>query len=745
VLAESYALAREAADRVLGMRPFDVQILAALALNDRNVVEMQTGEGKTLAAVLPATLQALGGRGLHVLTFNDYLARRDAEWMGPVYRFLGLEVSFVQEGMTTSERRQAYLADVTYVTAKEAGFDFLRDGLARSPRDLVHRPFHFAILDEVDSLLIDEGRVPLVLAGNITAPESPARRVAELVRSLEDGVDYGTDEYGRNVQLTERGLDRAGALLGCGDLLAAGNLELLTALNCALHAAVLLMRDVDYILRDGQIQLVDEFTGRVVEDRHWPDGLQAALEAKEGIERRPAGRILGSITIQHFVRLYPGVCGMTGTAQTSAEEFKETYGLDVVVIPTNRPCIRKDHPDVLFTHKEAKRHALVDEIRRVHATGRPILVGTSSVEESEQLASSLRDLGVACQVLNARRDDLEAEIIAEAGAPGAVTISTNMAGRGTDIRLGGSRQENRERVVALGGLYVIGTNRHESQRVDQQLRGRAGRQGDPGLSRFYLSLEDELLARFGIERLVPRRLFPERQDEPLDSPVIRREVARAQRIANGQNFDIRRALTSYSSQIEEQRKIVHRRRRDVLLGRGEPHLLARNAPRRYRELAGRVGEEATRSAERRVTLFHIDHFWSEHLAEIGDLREGIHLVRVGGQDPLTEFGRRAAESFQDLSRRIDEAVVRTLQSARITAQGIDLSAEGLRGPSSTWTYLVNDDPFRSQLGVQLLGPGNFGAAAGAALLPFGLLLMAWGIYNRFVRSRRGARSAGRPG
>ena len=398
---------------------------------------MLTGEGKTLAAVMPAALNALTDRGVHVLTFNDYLARRDAEWMGPVYRLLGLSAGSVHEGMPPAARRAAYAADITYVTAKEAGFDHLRDLLVMDAADLVHRPFHFALVDEADSLMIDEARVPLVIAGSIEPDASLAPRLAELVASLSPGVHFDTDEHGRDIELTDAGIEHVERVLGCSGLHRAEHLALLTELNCALHARVLLRRDVDYIVRDGRIEIVDEFTGRVVADRHWPDGLQSALEAKENLERRPDGVILGSMTLQRFLRGYPRLCGMTGTAKDSAAELQQLYGLDVVVIPTHRPMARVDRQDVVFTHREAKDRAIVDEIRRAHATGRPVLVGTATVTESEGLARRIRDAGMTCEVLNAKNDAEEAPIVARAGAFGAVTIATNMAGRGTDIQLGG--------------------------------------------------------------------------------------------------------------------------------------------------------------------------------------------------------------------------------------------------------------------------------------------------------------------
>lgn len=693
LLVEAFALVREGARRVLGLRPFDVQIVAAIALHQGKLAEMQTGEGKTLVAVLPAYLNALTGLGVHVLTFNDYLARRDANWMGPVYRFLDLSVSFVQEGMSIGERQRAYASDVTYATAKEVGFDYLRDHLCLEKDALVHRPFNFTIVDEADANLIDEARVPLVIAGSMTGPEMDYYRMAEIVRSLRPGVDFDTDEYSRNVNLTDSGLDYVEERVGCVDLYALENLTLLTGLNLALHAEVLLHRDIDYIVRDGKVELVDEFTGRVAEKRRWPYGLQAAIEAKEGLEIQPEGMIRGSITLIHLLQLYRKTSAMTATAQPAAEEFKEFYDLNIVVIPPNRSCIRIDFPDVVFTHKESKNKALIEEIRHVHATGRPILVGTSSVRESERLAAALQQAGVACQVLNAKNDELEAKIVAQAGSLNAVTISTNMAGRGTDIRLGGAEERDWEKVAGLGGLYVIGTNRHESRRIDNQLRGRAGRQGDPGSSIFFISLEDGLLKRYGIQELIPPQHRIPRQDNPIDDPVIGREIARAQCIIEGQNFEIRRTLWKYSSVVEEQRKIIHQKRHEVLLEGPSLHLLAAQTPQRFSRLHTALGERVLRNAVKQITLFHIDQCWAEYLAQIDHIREGIHLFSAGGQNPLDEFHKIVADRFQKLLRRIDDEIIKTFKSAEITEDGIDMAKEGLVGPTSTWTYLINDNPF----------------------------------------------------
>ncbi|MFN7944690.1 MAG: accessory Sec system translocase SecA2 [Blastocatellia bacterium] len=735
LLVEVFALAREVADRVLSLRPFDVQVMAAVALHRRKLVEMQTGEGKTLVAVLPACLNALTGRGVHVLTFNDYLARRDAAWMGPVYSFLGLSVGVIQSGMNILARRAAYAADVTYATAKEAGFDFLRMHLCRNANELVHRPFHLAIVDEADSILIDEARVPLVIAGETRHSEKSPDQIAQIVAGLTETTDWETDENRRNVSLTEQGIERVECALGCGDLHAPENYALLVEVSQALHARALLERDVDYIVRVGRIELVDEFTGRVVADRRLPDGLQAALEAREGLVVQPGGRILGSITLPHFLKHYPGLCGMTATAQPAAEELEAVYDLKVVPIPPHQPCRRTDLPDLIFTHQAAKQQALIDEICAIHATGRPVLVGTGSVEDSERLAARLHAAGINCQVLNAKNDEAEAAIIAEAGAPDAVTISTNMAGRGADIRLGGAGQQQRERVLALGGLLVIGVSRHESRRIDDQLRGRAGRQGDPGTSRFYVSLDDDLLVRFGIDRLIPSELRPAPQPQPVEHPVIRREVERLQRIIEGQNYEIRKTLWSYSSIVERQRQALHDERMALLTGAIEPELCATLQPERHAELCARFGAAVVREAERAITLHHIDECWADHLAFIAQLRESIHLVGIGRQDPLYEFHKQAAEAFAKLQQTIEARVSETFALVEFTPAGIDLQQAGLRGPAATWTYLIND---RALTGLQqmLFGHGSTAFALGAVLSAWPLLV-AWKVWQWMTARKPG--------
>jgi preprotein translocase subunit SecA len=683
-------------------------------MHDRKLVEMQTGEGKTLAAVLPSALTALQGHGVHVLTYNDYLAVRDARWMGPIYRFLGLSVGHVVQGLSPAERRAAYACDVTYVTAKEAGFDFLRDQACLEVSHLVQRGFHLAIVDEADSILIDEARVPLVIAGADEEDHGDLGRLAGLVRRMRPKVDYEIVKGWRNVNFTTTGLNRLQSSLHCGELHSEQNADRLTRLNLALQAEVLLRRDRDYLMRDGRIELIDELTGRVAENRRWPYGLQAAIEAKEGLAVQPAGRILNSITLQHFLEQYASLAGMTGTAQDAAVELHEFYGLRVVVVPPNRNCQRQDHPDSVFRTKEAKFAALVREIARLNETGRPVLVGTTSVAESELLASRLAAAGTPCRILNARNDGDEAVVVAEAGAPRAVTISTNMAGRGTDIRLGGSDERERDRVVAMGGLFVIGTNRHESRRIDNQLRGRAGRQGDPGETRFFVSLEDDLIQRHGIADFFSSPLDSSRAQQ--DDPQIGREIEHVQRIIEGETFEIRRTLRKYSYCLERQRRIVYDRRRKVLhglAGVGERHddvnavrrknlnpgefshspaLLREREPEFFDKLCAEFGESAVLLAERQVTLCLIDRCWSDYLSHVAEIREGIHLVSIGGLDAFDEFNRQINAGFRELQARLDDEVLGTLRSIRITPDGVDLRGAGLLGPSSTWTYLINDNP-----------------------------------------------------
>jgi preprotein translocase subunit SecA len=637
-LPDVFALCAVVAERVLSLKMFDVQLKGALALAGGKVAEMQTGEGKTLAAVPAVVWYAKSGQGVHVMTVNDYLARRDAQWMGGIYEFLGLAVGYVQQGMGMEERRSAYASDITYATANEIGFDLLRDGLALRPREQVHRPFAAAVIDEADSILIDEARIPLVIAGGDAGQDVLASQVDRVTRFFRRGRHFTLDEYSRNVALTDIGIRAIETSFGCGNLFEQENLALLTAVQDSLHAHALLRRNVDYLVKGGAIESVDEFKGRIAENRRWPAGLHTAIEAKEGLALKTQGRILGSITLQNPIALYPKVCGMTGTAATQADELRLVYGLEVEVIDTNRPMIRVDHPDVLFLRQSAKERAVIGEIHKIHASGRPVLVGTRSVEESERLSARLS--GIPHQVLNARHEEEEAGMIARAGELGAVTISTNMAGRGTDIRLGPG-------VADLGGLHVIGTNRHESRRIDNQLRGRAGRQGDPGSSQFFVSLEDDLLMKYGGE-----------------NKGVEQDVENIQRIAEGQNLEIRRFLHKYESVIEGQREKIQQRRQAILTGE----------------------TPCSSDFERLVTLGAIDDLWADYLATITDLREGVQWLSWGGRDPLHEYLTSVHSLFTHLEEELDPEIATRLEAAE--ASGLDPSQRG-----ATWTYLTTDQPF----------------------------------------------------
>ena len=663
LLVDAYALVCEVAKRTLGLQPYEVQIMAAIALHEGKLIEQQTGEGKTLSAVMPAYLNALTGEGVHVLTFNDYLAHRDAEWMGPIYRFLGLTASSVQAGMPLPEKQEAYAADITYVTAKEAGFDYLRDTIALDVEETVHRPFHYVIVDEADSLLLDEARVPLVIAGESGTSGSSDLHLAEIARQLEPLEHYDFDESKRNVYLNEAGSAKVEVQLDCGNLYETHNSSLLSALNCALHVEALLKKDVDYIVRDGRIELIDEYTGRVAENRHLPDRLQAALAAKEGLQSQSGGTILGTITLHHFIDLYPRMCGMTATAHAAALEFADGYELEVVQIPPNQPNIRIDHPRRIYTHKAAKLKALAHEISSIHRTGRPILIGTSSVEESDTLADALAAAHVPCHVLNAKNDAEEAGIIAKAGEIGAVTVSTNMAGRGVDIRLGGGDPNQAEAVAKLGGLYVIGTHVNESVRIDDQLRGRAGRQGDPGASVFFVSLEDELPVQYGIDTWV-RGL---KQDEVLEDPALHNKISHLQRVAMTQNFEIRKELNSYSDMMEDQRRLLYAERLAILHGR-----------------------QPMSPTEQRVRLFYIDGCWADHLAYASYLREGIHLESLASRNPIDEFHTQITEAYEQIPDAVDRESAAMLDKLGGSTDPADWEAFGLKSPTSTRTYIIND-------------------------------------------------------
>ena len=560
ILTEAFAVAREAGRRTLLMRPFDVQVIGGLVLHEGRIAEMKTGEGKTLAATMPLYLNALSGEGCHLVTVNDYLAKRDAEWMGPIYKFLGLTVGVIVHGMDDPERRMAYNADITYGTNNEFGFDYLRDNMKFSLEDYVQRDFNYAIVDEVDSILIDEARTPLIISGPSEESTDKYYKINQVIPRLRRDKDYTIDEKSRTVVLTEEGVAKVEGYLKVQNLFEPKNIELLHHVNQALKAHTLFKRDVDYLVKDGQVIIVDEFTGRVMPGRRYSDGLHQALEAKEKVNIERENQTLASITFQNYFRMYKKLAGMTGTADTEAAEFNKIYNLDVCVVPTNMPMIRLDNSDVIYKTEAEKFNAVIEEIKELHTQKRPVLVGTISIEKSELLSKYLSRTGIKHHVLNAKHHEKEAEIIAQAGQPGMVTISTNMAGRGTDIKLG-------EGVAEVGGLHILGTERHESRRIDNQLRGRSGRQGDLGSSRFYLSLEDDLLRIFGAERIssIMDRIGME-ENQPIEHKLISRAIENAQKRVEAHNFDIRKHLLEFDDVMNRQRQVIYEQRKRVLKG-----------------------------------------------------------------------------------------------------------------------------------------------------------------------------------
>ncbi|MGP3963684.1 accessory Sec system translocase SecA2 [Nonomuraea sp. 3N208] len=668
-LAEFCAIAREAADRTLGLRPYDVQLLGTLALLDGKVAEMATGEGKTLSGAMAAAGYALQGKRVHVISVNDYLARRDAEWMGPFYEALGVSVGWIGQNSTPDERRAAYAKDVTYGPVSEIGFDVLHDRLRTDASEIIVPAPEVALIDEADSVLVDEARVPLVMAGS-TDPGNAVPEMAALVRQLVRGYHYEIDEQARNVYLTPKGADSVENLLGV-ELYDEHEPGTLIELNLALHAHALLARDVDYIVRDGKVQLINPSRGRVALLQRWPNGLQAAVEAKEALPPSEKGEILDSITVQGLIRRYPQICGMTGTAVAVSEQLGEFYGLKVAVIPPNRPCVRKDEPDRIYPTVPDKDAALVEEIQEAHATGRPILIGTLDVAESENLAKLLQRRGLEPVVLNAKNDAEEAAIIAKAGERDAITVSTQMAGRGTDIRLG-------EGVAELGGLYVIGSGRHASSRLDDQLRGRAGRQGDPGGSVFYVSTQDDLITQF---------VSDERPPAPDADGIVRHRrgaylVGHAQRVAEGVNLEIHRNTWRYTRLLEHQRELILEWRDKVLHGDAAAKALAAADPERWAELP----EDTRDETARQIVLHAIDTCWTEHLAFLTDLREGIHLRALGRMSPIDEFQREAVAEYKTLLAEVER---RSLES-------FETPERELKRPQATWTYLVQDNPFGTE-------------------------------------------------
>ena len=722
LLVEAFAVVREASRRTLGMRHFDVQLLGGIILHQGRIAEMKTGEGKTLVATLPVYLNALTGEGVHVVTVNDYLAQRDAEWMGTIYKFLGMSVGVIVHGLTPEERRAAYSCQITYGTNNEFGFDYLRDNMAVYPEQIVQGGLNYAIVDEVDSILIDEARTPLIISGAAEDSAQHYVRFAQIAPQLKRGRDYEVDEKARTISITEEGLSRVESLLGIDDLFDDAHFELNHYLNQALKAKEFFMRDRDYVVKDGEVIIVDEFTGRLMPGRRYSDGLHQSIEAKEGVAVLQESQTLASITYQNYFRMYKKLAGMTGTAKTEEEEFRKIYGLDVVVIPTNRPMIRRDYPDLVFKTREAKIRAIIKDIVERHHKGQPVLVGTISIEASEHLSRLLKREGIPHQVLNAKVHDKEAEIIKLAGQRGMVTIATNMAGRGTDIVLG-------EGVVELGGLHVIGTERHESRRIDNQLRGRSGRQGDPGSSQFYVSMEDDLMRLFGSDRImgIMERLGWE-EDQPIDHPQISRAIENAQKRVETRHFELRKQVLEYDDVLNKQRDVIYSQRRAVLLDENISEqisammeavferLVSRYADeklsrddwdleairRQYGELVGQscplsaeqlaklppaemaralyaeaqaayarkmesYGPDLQRRIEKLVLLQITDQKWVDHLTAMKDLEQGIGLRAYGQRDPLVEYRLEAYQMFQDMVHRIQEDCISMLFKVKLVS------------------------------------------------------------------------------
>lgn len=712
LVPETFALVSAAVHQELGWTTHENQLLAAIAMQQGQIVELDTGEGKTLVAVYVAVLQALAGQSVHVLTFNDYLAGRDARWMEPVYRRLGLQVAAVHQEMDLEQRRQAYQADVTYVTAKEAGFDYLRGFLAIHKEESAQQPFNCAIVDEADSILIDEARIPLVLAGSTDDAAAIDPALLKLVKAMQPGRHFRLDDSADHVMITEEGAIWLERRLGLKNLYEPDGASYLFQIRQMLSALHLLQRDVDYIVRDGRIELVDEFTGRVIKNRQWPDGLHEAVEIKEGLSAHTRGSILNRITLRDFCGLYSFLCGMTGTAVSAASEFQMFYGLGVTRIEPNVPCRRVDHPDLIFPLLSDKEQALLHEIAARHQTGQPILIGTASVAESERLAGLVKEQGLICDVLNARHDATEAEIIARAGRTGAITISTNMAGRGVDIRL-----EQRDGP----GLLVIGTNRHRSIRIDRQLRGRAGRQGDPGESQFFLSLQDDLVERYQIRDVLP----PAWQDlsrlkaspsgtgsGPIIDARVRLAMDHTQRVVEGQLFQQRQNLLRYSVLVEEQRQRIYKLRFDLLTGNKllsvwqdsiDPHRI-----NKYQQLVQATSQEAVSQAQQQAACILLNQGWSDYLDFVDQLLDHVSLMQNGPNDPLTTFHRQIIDAYTHLLDTLEVDLQEKLDTLTAQDGRINLEAAGITQPPATRTYLIDDG---SDSLDQIIGVSSLVAAA----------------------------------
>ena len=691
-----------ASERTLGMQPFHVQSQAVLRLLSGDVIQMATGEGKTLVGAMAATGFALTGKRVHLVTVNNYLADRDAEWMRPLVEFFGLTVDSVTEKKDAAQRRKAYSCDIIYAPVNELGFDVLRDNQITSREQTVQARADVALVDEADSVLVDDALVPLVLAGNRPG-EAPTGHITNVVSRLREDLDYVIAEDGRTVALTDDGAARVERELGIDSLYSEDNIgTILVKVNLALHAKALLIRDIHYIVVDGKLQLIDASRGRVADLQRWPDGLQAAVEAKEGLEVSEGGRILDTITLQELMRRYPTVCGMTGTAVEATDQLRQFYDLRVSVIERNKQLQRFDEADRIYATVEEKSKAIVDEIVALNATGQPVLVGTHDVAESEDLAEALRERGVEVSVLNAKNDAEEARIVAEAGDIARVTVSTQMAGRGTDIKLGGATEADREQVAQLGGLAVIGTSRHRTSRLDNQLRGRAGRQGDPGLSLFFVSLEDDVVKQGGEDEALSAQ--PDETGR-IESKRVTDFVAHCQRVTEGQLLEIHAQTWKYNQLLADQRVIIDERRAKLLDTAQAWEELAERAPERAAELA-ELPAEVKEKAAREIMLYHLDLAWADHLELMDDVRESIHLRAIARETPIDEYHRIAVREFKELAQRAVEESVATFKSVDIDEKGAHMEDSGLARPSATWTYMVSDNPLSGGGNSVLKGIGN---------------------------------------
>ncbi|AEK36654.1 preprotein translocase subunit [Corynebacterium variabile DSM 44702] len=690
------AAVREAASRTLGMRPFDVQLQGALRMLVGDVVEMATGEGKTLVGAMTAVGYGLQGKKVHVITVNSFLAGRDEQWMGPLLDFFGLTHGAIAEEAGPDARREVYSCDVVFGAINEIGFDVLRDQLITRREDAVRTPADVAVVDEADSVMVDEALVPLVLAGSEPGA-GPAASITDLVRRMDEDRHFTVSGDRRNIFLTDAGSAFVEKQLGIDSLYGDESGDLLSQVNVALHAQHLLVRDVHYLVRDGAVALIDNSRGRVAELQRWPDGLQAAVEAKEGLTVTDGGRILDQVTIQALLGLYPQKCGMTGTAVAASDQLRQFYGLSVSVIDPNDPTQRFDEVDHVYAEATERDAAVIDHIVEIQRTGKPVLVGTQDVAQSESIADALVMRGVECNVLNAKNHEAEAGIIAEAGRPGRVTVSTQMAGRGTDIRLGGTEgepgQEEHDRVVELGGLHVVGVGRFRSARLDNQLRGRAGRQGDPGYSVFFVSLEDDMVSVGGAgEELTAQ---PD-EDGRMEQKKVLQFVDHCQRVTEGQMLDIHATTWKYNKLIADQRAIVNERRDRVLDTEAAWDDLSYHDVEKAGALqAAGIDHVVLVQAAREIMLYHLDHEWSEHLAYLDDVRESIHLRAIARESPIDEFHRLSIAAFGELAERAVSLARETFTEAEITADGVSLGDLGLHKPSATWTYMVNDNPLSS--------------------------------------------------